>query len=94
MVSKEELLHIAELSDLKIDESEISNYQKNLDDILNYTQIISKIDSDNLPETIGANDNYNCFREDEIKAFDNIEGIIDDAPSIDRGMYNLPSVIN
>ena len=94
MVSKEELLHIPELSDLKIDESEIAKYQKNLDDILNYTQIISKIDSDNLPETIGANDNYNVFREDEIKAFDNIEGIIKDAPSIEREMYNLPSVIN
>ncbi len=94
MVSKEELLHIAELSDLKIDESEIDKYQKNLDDILEYTKVISKIDSDNLEETIGANDNFNAFRKDEIVDFENKEGIIKNAPSFEREMFNLPSVIN
>ena len=93
MVSKEELLHIAELSDLKIDESEIDKYQKNLDDILEYTKVISKIDSDNLEETIGANDNFNAFRKDEVVDFDNKEGILKNAPSIEREMFNLPSVI-
>lgn len=94
MVSKEELLHIAELSDLKIGESEIDKYQKNLDDILEYTKVISKIDSDNLEETIGANDNFNAFRKDEIVDFENKEGIIKNAPSFEREMFNLPSVIN
>ena len=37
-ISKEELLHIAKLSDLEIKENEIDEYLKNLEDILNYTE--------------------------------------------------------
>ena len=50
-VSKEELLHIADLADLKIKEDEMDKYLKNLDDILNYTEVIQKIPAENLDET-------------------------------------------
>ena len=39
-VNKEELLHIAKLSDLKIDEKEIDKYLANLDDMLEYVKIL------------------------------------------------------
>ena len=51
-ISKEELLHIAKLSDLEIKENEIEEYLKNLEDILNYTETIDKIDVSKLDETI------------------------------------------
>ena len=41
-VSKEELLHIANLADLNIEDSKVDEYLKNLDDILNYTKILDK----------------------------------------------------
>ena len=41
-VSKEELLHIAQLSDLYIPDEKVEKYLKNLDDILNYVEIIKK----------------------------------------------------
>ena len=37
-LSKEELLHIAKLSDLKIADDEIDDYLKKVDDILEYTE--------------------------------------------------------
>ena len=40
-VSKEEILHIAKLANLKLKEEEIPEYIKNLQDILNYANIIS-----------------------------------------------------
>ena len=39
-VSKEELLHIANLAQLKLKDEEIDNYLLNLQDILNFANIV------------------------------------------------------
>ncbi len=92
-VSKEELLHIAKLADLKLRDDEVDNYLKNLDDILKYTEIINKAPVSDMEETIGANDTQNAFRKDEPKVFDNIEGILSNAHETERNMYKIPKVI-
>ena len=58
-ISKEELLHIANLADLKIKDEEIEKYLNNLQDILNYTELLNSVDLQDLDETIGANNNTN-----------------------------------
>lgn len=92
-ISKEELLHIAKLSDLEIKENEIDEYLKNLEDILNYTETIDKIDVSKLDETIGATEDYNVFRKDEVKQFDNIEQMMENGPEVDRNMFKIPKVL-
>lgn len=92
-ISKEELLHIAKLSDLEIKENEIEEYLKNLEDILNYTETIDKIDVSKLDETIGATEDYNVFRKDEVKQFDNIEQMMENGPEVDRNMFKIPKVL-
>ena len=93
-VSKEELLHIANLSDLKIKDSEINKYLNNLQDILNYAEIINEVDVEDIKETIGEEDRANVFRKDEVKEFDNISGIMENAPDKERNMFKIPKVIN
>lgn len=92
-ISKEELLHIAKLSDLEIKENEIEEYLKNLEDILNYTETIDKIDVSKLDETIGATEDYNIFRKDEVKQFDNIDQMMENGPEVDRNMFKIPKVL-
>ena len=92
-ISKEELLHIAKLSDLEIKENKIEEYLKNLEDILNYTETIDKIDVSKLYETIGATDDYNVFRKDEVKQFDNIDQMMENGPEVDRNMFKIPKVL-
>ena len=92
-ISKEELLHIAKLSDLEIKENEIDEYLKNLEDILNYTETIDKIDVSKLDETIGAIEDYNVFRKDEVKQFDNIDQMMENGPEVDRNMFKIPKVL-
>ena len=92
-VSREELLHIAKLSDLKINDDEIDNYRLNLEDILNFAEIVKNADVNGLDETIGANDNYNVFREDEIKEFEDREALLQNAPGKERDMFKVPKVI-
>lgn len=93
-VSREELLHIANLADIKIKDEEIEKYLNNLQDILNYTELLNSINLDELDETIGANDSSNVFRKDEIAQFDNKEGIMENAPEKERNMFKIPKVLN
>ena len=92
-VSKEELLHIADLSDLYLNENEIDNYLENLQDILNFANIVNNVSVDDLDMTIGANEEKNVFRKDEVKEFDNIKGLLQNAPSLEQNMFKIPKVV-
>ena len=93
-VSKEELLHIAKLADLNISDSEIDNYLNNLQDILNFANIVNNADTTGLEETIGENDKFNVFRKDEIKAFEDNKALLQNAKEQERNMFKIPKVIN
>lgn len=93
-VSKEEILHIAKLADLEIKEEEIEKYALNLQDILNFANIVNNAPVEGLDITIGANEAKNRFRKDEVKVFNNIEGLLQNAPEQDRHMFKIPKVLN
>ena len=92
-VSKEELLHIAELSDLILEENEVEKYLENLQDILNFANIVNNAPVEDLDITIGANEAKNVFRKDEVIEFDNIEGLLQNAPSMEQNMFKIPKVM-
>ena len=94
VVSKEELLHIANLAQLNIDESEIENYLKNLQEILDFANIVNNAPTDNLDVTIGANEAKNVFRKDEIKLFEDNKSLLQNAIAQEQNMFKIPKVIN
>ena len=93
-VSKEELLHIAKLANLNLKEEETDAYLKNLQDILNFAEIVNNAPVDNLDITIGANEAKNVFRKDEIKVFEDNESLLQNAPEQELNMFKIPKVIN
>ena len=93
-ISKEEILHIANLASLEIKEDEIDKYAKNLEEILNFADIVNNANTNNLDITVGSNKAENVFRKDEVKDFENKEMLLENAPSKDRNMYKKPKVIN
>ena len=93
-VNKEEILHIADLAELTLEENEVENYILNLQDILNFANIVNNAPVEGLDVTIGANEAKNVFRKDEVKVFDNIEGLLQNAPEQDRHMFKIPKVLN
>ena len=92
-ISKEEILHIAELASLNIKDEEIEDYRKNLQDILNFANIVNSVNTDNVSETICSTDNVNVFREDEVKEFKDKELLLANAPEKENNMFNIPKVI-
>ena len=92
-VSKEEILHIANLAMLELEENEIEKYRENLTDILNFSETIKNAPTENLDITIGANEAKNIFRKDEVKKFEDTESLLQNAPPQDQNMFRIPKVI-
>ena len=93
-VSKEELLHIANLADLQLEENEIEKYLLNLQDILNFANIVNNAPVDGLDITIGANEAKNVFRKDEVKIFEDNKSLLQNAAETEQNMFKIPKVIN
>lgn len=92
-VSKEEILHIANLANLEIAEDEVDKYLINLQDILNFANIVNNAPVDELDITIGANNLKNVFRKDEIENFEDKELLLGNAPEKEQNMVKIPKVL-
>ena len=92
-VSKEEILHIANLERLDLNENEVDKYIENLQDILNFANIVNNAPVEGLDITIGANEAKNIFRKDEIKRFEDTESLLQNAETKEQNMFKIPKVI-
>lgn len=93
-ISKEEVIHIAKLADLNLSENEIEKYTKDMQEILEFANKINSVDTNEMTETIAANEKSNVFRKDEVVQFQNREKLLSNAPSQDEGMFRIPKVLN
>lgn len=92
-VSKQELLHIANLAQLTLKDEEIDQYLLNLQEILNFANIVNNAPVEELDITIGANEAKNRFRKDEIKIFEDNEALLANATEVEQNMFKLPKVL-
>ena len=92
-ISREEIIHIAKLANLKLTEAEIEKTLFNMKDILNFANTVNNVNTDNVDESIGATKNYNVFRKDEIKEFGDRDILLSNAPDQEDGMFKIPKVI-
>ena len=93
-VSKEELLHIAKLANLNLKDDELDNYLANLQDILNFANVVNNAPVEGLDITIGANEAKNVFRKDEIKVFEDNSALRQNCKEVEQNMFKIPKVIN
>ena len=92
-VSKEELLHIANLAQLELEENEVEKYLLHLQDILNFANIVNNAPVDGLDITIGANEAKNVFRKDEVHVFEDNKALLQNAPEKEQNMFKIPKVL-
>ena len=76
-VSREEILHIAKLADLEIEESKIEKYKENLEEILNFATIVNNAPVEELDITVRTNEKQNVFRKDEVEVLDEENKVLD-----------------
>ena len=93
-ISKEEIIHIAKLASLNLSDAEIERYANDMTEILEFANMINSVNTDEIKETIAANENYNVFRKDEVVPSTDRDVLLQNAPSKDDGMFRIPKVIN
>lgn len=92
-ITIEEVQYIAELARLRLDDKEKKNFAKQLGQILNYIDVLSKIDTSSIKPTSHILPVENIFREDEVK--DSLPGdeILMNAPDKEDGFFKVKKII-
>lgn len=69
-ITREDVVHLAELSNISLAEDQIEPLIKDLDNILGYISQLDELDTDNVEPTYQCFDMQNVWRDDEIEEFE------------------------
>ena len=92
-ITREEVVHVAKLARLNLDDEAVEVYTKQLGDILTYMDTLNSVDTKDVPPTSHAIFINNAFREDEVKASVSVERALANAPQSDDGSFVVPKVV-
>ena len=93
-ITREDVLHLAELSRLEISEEEIEPLKKDLDSIVGYISQLNELDTDGVETTYQCFDMQNVWREDEIQKFEaDREDLLALAPDSENNQIKVPKVL-
>jgi len=66
-ITREEILHLAKLSNFKLEENEIESLGSDLENIIGYISQLNELDTEGVEPTYQVFEMENVWREDEIK---------------------------
>jgi len=92
-ISNEEVLHVAHLARLSIDEADVATFSGQLGQILEYVEKLSAIDTTGVTPTAHAVEMANAFRTDEFHPHLETEQAVANAPDAADGHFIVPKVI-
>jgi len=93
-ITREDVLHLAQLSSLKLDDSEVDGLQANISDILGYVENLNKLDTTGVEPTYQVTGLSNVWREDTVIDYGlSREALLDLAPESTDNQVKVPKVL-
>lgn len=92
-VTRELVLHIAELAHLKLKEEEIEKFQKELNQILEYVDKLNELDTSEVEPLSHPLPVVNVTREDKLQPSTAREEALKNAPDSTDEFFKVPKVI-
>ncbi len=92
-ITKEEIVHVANLALLDLDEESIGKFAEQIDNILEYVDILNRVDTKGVAPTSHAIFLTNAFREDKVKEHLERNKALANAPEKEDGNFVVPKVI-
>lgn len=92
-VSKDEVKYIASLAKLEFEESELEEFTKEFNQILNYIDKLNELDTEKIEPLSHPIEKKNVFREDEHKPSIDRETALKNAPDKNEEFFKVPKVI-
>ena len=93
-ITIDEVKHIAKLSKLDIPNDKLDYYVSELSKILDYFDVISKVDTSNVEPLINVSDNINVYRNDKSEAGINKNKFIENCPETFGNYIKVPKILD
>ena len=93
-ISRDDVLHLAQLSNLQLSDDEIQSLQNDLGNILEYVKQLEELDTSGVEPTYQVTDLENVFREDKV-ALSDVErnDLLELAPDQAQNQIKVPKVL-
>jgi aspartyl-tRNA(Asn)/glutamyl-tRNA(Gln) amidotransferase subunit C len=92
-ITKDEVLYVADLARLNLDEAAIGKFAGQIGEILDYVDKLNAVNTDGVKPTSHAISLTNAFREDEQHEHLNREQALANAPEKEDGNFVVPKVV-
>ena len=92
-LERDDVIKIAHLARLAIDEADIPGYATNLSNILNLVEQMNAVNTDNVSPMAHPLDAVQRLRADDVTEANQREHFQAHAPSVEDGLYLVPKVI-
>jgi aspartyl-tRNA(Asn)/glutamyl-tRNA(Gln) amidotransferase subunit C len=89
----EDVKKIATLANIKINDNEIEEIQDKFNQVLKYVSKIEEFDLTGVEPMTHVNEDYNVWREDEVKESMPIEDVLLNAPKKNEQFFKVPKVL-
>lgn len=93
MITKEDVLHAADLARLALTEEETELYTAQMKRILGYVEKLSELDTTGVEPTAYTVSQKSAMREDIVKASLPREEALANGPVSERGCFKVPRII-
>ena len=93
-ITREDVLHLAQLSSLKLDESEVDSLQTDIGNILGYVEKLGELDTSGVEPTYQVTGLGNVWRDDTIIDYGiSREDLLKLAPESIENCVKVPKVL-
>jgi aspartyl-tRNA(Asn)/glutamyl-tRNA(Gln) amidotransferase subunit C len=92
-LSREDVMHVAELARLSLGPEEVELFTRQLNDILSYVEKLQELDTAGVAPLAHVIPVFNAFREDEVRAGLPLKEALENAPAREEGNFLVPRII-
>ena len=92
-ITREEVLYVADLARLDLDETSIDAFAEQIANILEYVDMLKRVDTEGVDPTSHAISLTNAFREDEEEGHLERDRVLANAPEEEGGSFIVPKVV-
>jgi aspartyl-tRNA(Asn)/glutamyl-tRNA(Gln) amidotransferase subunit C len=93
MITREQVLRVAELARLKINEDEVETFTKQLGSILEFVEQLKTLDTSNVEPTCFLEPSHDPLRDDVEKPSLPRDEALANGPKVKNGFFAVPKVI-
>jgi aspartyl-tRNA(Asn)/glutamyl-tRNA(Gln) amidotransferase subunit C len=93
-ITRDDVLHLAQLSSLELNEGEIDGLRKDISNILGYVDQLSKLDTEGVEPTYQVTGLENVWRDDQVIDYGiSREQLLQRAPASADNQIKVPKVL-